>query len=81
MRIAYCATLDGEAGTFPFHPTDLLTGSGRQDTDRMPGAGGPIDMIQFMLLGRRKARDYLAKARRICPPPPWDKMIRYLEEG
>jgi len=74
-------TLDGEAGTLLFQPTDFLTGSGKQDTDRMPVAGGPIDMIQFMLLGRRKAREYLAKRGAPWPPRPWDKMIRYLDEG
>ena len=56
------------------------TGLGWQDTDRMPVAGNPIEMIQFMLLGCRKAREYLAKRGAPWPPRPWDKTIRYLEE-
>ncbi len=53
--------LHEEAGTLVLHPGDFLTGSGRQDTDRMPYAGSPMDIIRYMMLGRRKAREYLAK--------------------
>jgi hypothetical protein len=72
--------LSAEDGTLIFAPTDFLSGSGRPDTDRMPVAGGPVEMFQFMLLGRRKAREYLAKRGAPWPPRPWDKMLRYLDE-
>jgi hypothetical protein len=68
------------AGTLTLRPAEFLTGSGRMDTDRMPGAGSPLDMIQFMLLGRRKSREYLAKRGAPWTPRPWDKMLRYLDE-
>jgi hypothetical protein len=69
-----------EAGRLVFRPAEFLTGSGRQDTDRMPVAGSPVDIIQFMLLGRRKAREYLAKRGAPYPPRPWAKMLRALDE-
>jgi hypothetical protein len=69
-----------EDGRLVFRPGEFLTGSGRQDTDRMPVAGSPIDIFQFMLLGRRKAREYLAKRGAPYPPRPWAKMLRYLDE-
>jgi hypothetical protein len=68
------------AGTLALRPAEFLTGSGRLDTDRMPVAGTPLDMIKFMLLGRRRARDYLAKRGAPWTPRPWDKMLRYLDE-
>ena len=69
-----------EDGRLVFRPGEFLTGSGRQDTDRMPVAGSPIDIFQFMLLGRRKAREYLAKRGAPYPPRPWAKMLRALDE-
>jgi hypothetical protein len=69
-----------EDGRLVFRPSDFLTGTGRQDTDRMPVAGSPVDIFQFMLLGRRKAREYLAKRGTPWPPRPWDKMLRSLDE-
>lgn len=69
-----------EAGVLILRPGDFLTGSGRQDTDRMPYAGSPLDIMRYMILGRRKAREYLAKGGKSWPPPPWSKMLRYLDE-
>lgn len=69
-----------EAGVLILRPGDFLTGSGRQDTDRMPYAGSPLDIMRYMILGRRKAREYLAKGGKPWPPPPWSKMLRYLDE-
>ena len=70
-----------EAGILTLRPGDFLTGSGRQDTDRMPYAGSPLDMIRYMVLGRRKARTYLAKRGKPWTPRPWGKMLRYLDES
>jgi hypothetical protein len=67
-------------GTLALRPGEFLTGSGRTDTDRMPVAGSPLDMIKFMMLGRRKAREYLAKRGQPWTPRPWDKMLRSLDE-
>jgi len=72
--------LRDEAGVLILHPDDFLTGSGRQDSDRMPYAGSPLDIIRYMMLGRRKAREYLAKRRKPWTPRPWGKMLRYLDE-
>ena len=63
-------------GSLTFQPGEFLTGSGRQDSDRMPVAGTPADIMRFMMLGRRKAREYLAKrgspwfASAVRPPAP-----------
>lgn len=70
-----------EAGVLILRPDDFLTGSGRQDTDRMPYAGSPLDIIRYMMLGRRKAREYLAKRGKPWSPRPWGKMLRYLDES
>lgn len=72
--------LHEEAGVLTLSPGEFLTGSGRQDTDRMPVAGSPLDIIRFMLLGRRKSREYLAKRGKPWSPRPWGKMLRYLDE-
>ena len=69
-----------EAGVLIMRPGDFLTGSGRQDTDRMPYAGSPLDILRYMMLGRRKARQYLAKRGKPWTPRPWGKMLRYLDE-
>ncbi|PZS02923.1 MAG: hypothetical protein DLM69_03460 [Candidatus Chloroheliales bacterium] len=69
-----------EGANLIFRPVAFLTGTGRQDSDRMPVAGSMLDIIRFMLLGRRKAREYIAKRGRPWPPRPWDKMLRYLDE-
>ena len=69
-----------EAGVLTLRPENFLTGSGRQDTDRMPYAGSPLDIMRYMILGRRKAREYLAKRGKPWSPRPWGKMLRYLDE-
>jgi hypothetical protein len=72
--------LGEEAGVLLLRPGDFLTGSGRQDTDRMPVAGSPLDILRFMVLGRRKVREYLTKRGKPWTPRPWGKMLRYLDE-
>jgi hypothetical protein len=72
--------LHEEAGVLILRPDGFLTGSGRQDTDRMPYAGSPLDIIRYMVLGRRKAREYLEKRGKPWTPRPWGKMLHYLDE-
>src|ERR1041384_7853048 len=55
------------AGEMVFTPTSFLTGSGREDTDAMPHAKDPVHLVKFMLLGRKKAREYLAKSKSTWP--------------
>jgi hypothetical protein len=69
-----------EDGVLTLRPADFLTGTGSPKTDRMPHAGAPLDLIQFMLLGQRKAREYLAKRGKPWPPVPFKDLIRYLKE-
>lgn len=69
-----------EVGVLMLRPGDFLTGSGNQNTDRMPVAGSALDMMRFMLLGRRKAREYLVKRGKPWPSRPWGKMLHYLDE-
>jgi hypothetical protein len=73
--------LSDEDGTLAFLPSDFLSGSGSQATDTMPVSGSPLQMMQFMRLGRRKAREYIAKRGEPWPPRPFKKMVRYLERG
>ena len=45
----------------------------------MPHAGAPLDLIRFMLLGRRKARAYLAKRGKAWPRVDFAVMLRELD--
>ncbi len=72
--------LDNEGGVLTLHPADFLTGTGRQDSDRMPHAAAPLPLIQFMMLGRRKAREYLAKRGQPWPPIQFDPLVRAAQE-
>jgi hypothetical protein len=61
-------------------PIAFVTANGRRGTDRMPHAGSPLHLLQFMLLGRRKARAYLAKRQQPWPPIRYDQMLRAIDE-
>ena len=57
-------------GVVTFKVNEFVTGTGSQTTDEMPHAGAPIQMLQFLMLGRRKARAYIRKARRTLATNP-----------
>lgn len=57
-------------GAVVLRVTDFVTANGQTDTDEMPHAARPIHMLQFLLLGRRKAKEY--ERRRGAPWPPID---------
>ena len=59
--------LSADGDRLVFRPSGFLTGTGSDKTDRMPHASNPVQLIQFMLLGRRKEREYLAKRGRPWP--------------
>ena len=61
--------------------TGFVTANGRTGTDRMPHAGAPLHMFQFYLLGRRKAREYLAKRGEPWPPIPFEEIARAVAEA
>ena len=61
-------------GALTFKVNEFVTGTGSQTTDEMPHAGAPIQMLQFFLLGRRKARDYIAKRGAPWPPIPFREL-------
>ncbi|HMA33336.1 MAG TPA: hypothetical protein VKY74_02555 [Chloroflexia bacterium] len=69
----------GPAGLV-LRPEGWLTGTGSAQTDRMPHAGAPGDLIRFLLLGRRKAREYLAKHQERWPPLDFAEMLRQLDK-
>ena len=69
-----------EDGQLIFRPNGWLTGSGSEINDRMPISGTIVERIQFMRLGRHKAREYLKKRGEPWPPRPWDKMLAYLDK-
>ena len=46
----------------------------------MPHAGDPLQLIQFMLLGRRKAREYLAKRGAPWEPIRFDLLLQGLKD-
>jgi hypothetical protein len=54
-------TADGAGDVLTLRVERFVTANGRSDTDRMAHAGTPLHMLQFLLLGRRNARRYLAK--------------------
>ena len=69
-----------EGDSLVFRPGDFLTGTGSPTSDRMPHAGNPIQLIQFMRLGRRKAKEYLTKRGQPWPPVDFPRLIKSLEE-
>jgi hypothetical protein len=56
--------------------TEFITANGRPDSDEMPHAGAPIHMFQFLMLVRRKAREYMQKRGAPWPPIPFDEIER-----
>jgi hypothetical protein len=70
-----------DEGGLVFQPAEFLTASGSMKTDTMPVSGSMLQRIQFMLLGQRKAKEYLKKRGEPWPPRPFKLMMRYLEEG
>jgi hypothetical protein len=69
-----------ENGVVALRVTDFVTANGRTDTDEMPHAGQPIHMLQFFLLGRRKAREYERKRGKPWPPIDYAEIERILRE-
>ena len=51
--------------------SEFVTANGRAHTDQMPHAGAPLHMLAFYRLGRRKAKEYLAKRAEPWPPIPF----------
>lgn len=69
-----------EKGQPVFRPAAFVTGTGSPTDDQMPHATNPVQLIQFMLLGRRKAREYLAKRGTPWPPISFEGLLRALKE-
>ena len=59
--------------------TDFVTANGQNNTDEMPHAERPIQLLQF-LLGRRKAREYERKRGESWPPIDYAEIKRLLRE-
>jgi hypothetical protein len=69
-----------EGGALALRVTDFVTANGQTKTDEMPHAGQPIHMLQFFLLGRRKAREYERKRGEPWPPIDYAEIERILRE-
>jgi hypothetical protein len=69
-----------DGGALVLRVTEFVTANGQPNSDEMPHAGRPIQMFQFFLLGRRKAREYLAKRGAPWPPIPFDEIARKVNE-
>jgi hypothetical protein len=72
--------LTNVAGNLVFHPTAFVTGTGSATKDAMPHAGAPLDLIRFMLLGRRKARSYLRKRGAAWPTIDFDALLTTIDK-
>ena len=70
-----------DAGALFLDVTEFVTANGRTGTDRMPHAGAPLHMFQFYRLGRRKAKEYLAKRGEPWPPIPFAEIVRAVEQA
>jgi hypothetical protein len=60
--------------------SELVTANGREGTDKMPHAGAPLHMLQFLMLGRRKSKEYLAKRGSLWPPIPFETIEKAMSE-
>ncbi len=69
-----------EGGAVVLRVMDFVTANGRTNTDEMPHASHPVHMIQFLLLGRRKAREYERKRGAPWPPIDYAEIERLLRE-
>jgi hypothetical protein len=72
--------LTHEDGSIVLRVSDFVTANGRTDTDAMPHAGRPLHMVQFLMLGRRKAAEYMKKRGAPWPPIPFDYIERKINE-
>jgi hypothetical protein len=63
-------------GSVVLKVTEFVTANGRTHTDQMPHAGAPLHMLAFYRLGRRKAREYLARRAEPWPPIPFKEISR-----
>jgi len=68
-----------QGDSLELRPTHFLTANGSLTEDRMPHAGAPLQLIQFMLLGRRQAARYLRR-RNMTWPVDFTPMLRVLRE-
>ncbi|MDQ3703834.1 MAG: hypothetical protein M3437_01180 [Chloroflexota bacterium] len=71
--------LAAEDGTLVLRNVEFVTANGRANTDVMPHAGAPLHMLQFLLLGRRKAREYMQKRGTPWPPIPFEEIERAMD--
>jgi hypothetical protein len=69
-----------EDGAVTLQVTDFVTANGQTNTDEMPHAGHPIQLLQFLLLGRRKAHEYERKRGAPWPPIDYVEVERLLRE-
>jgi hypothetical protein len=72
--------LEESDGAVVLRVTDFVTANGQTNTDEMPHAARPIHMLQFLLLGRRKAREYERKRGEPWPPIDYAEIERILRE-
>lgn len=70
-----------EDGAVVLRVTEFVTANGQTNTDEMPHAARPIHMLQFLLLGRRKAKEYERKRGAPWPPIDYAEIERLLREG
>ena len=70
-----------EEGLLTLRVNKFVTSTRRQDTDKIPHASTPWQMAQFLWLGWRNARAYIAKRGAPWPPIPFDTIIRAVNEG
>jgi hypothetical protein len=70
-----------EDGVVTLRVTDFVTANGQTNTDEMPHAARPIQLLQFLRLGRRKAREYERKRGEPWPPIDYAEIERLLREA
>ncbi len=56
----------------------FVTANNRRDSDKLPHASSPLHMLQFLWIGRRNAKQYLAKRGEPWPRVPYDEIVRAL---
>jgi hypothetical protein len=61
-------------------PSAFVTATNNEHDDRMPHAGAPLQLLRFMLLGRRQAGVYLRRRQTPWPAIDFAPMLRVLRE-
>lgn len=79
-QLVILGELEYSEGLLTLQVSKFVTSNGRKDTDQMPHAASPLHLFQFLWLGWRNARTYLARRATPWPAIQYEEFERLLAE-